>query len=651
MTLIKFNTALTQRVHTVDVPNSVGNSVTLRLSGMRGVSSQAALGTLATVSMGAQASRFIGPHGIAPAHTARVVATGAALEPPWALRGVATAVRMIPDALRLPLIQAAALALGPRLASLALPTLALGTALYPAHSGVSDLPPQPRRAGSENSNTVAYTSLNEWRSPGDEGFRVHDPNQWTLPRGSAAPPKVENKEELLITGNRGPMIHEGGDKVVLPPNEGRARIEPALGDFIHLAKQGEGWGQDGNPMVRDVDGDVPLRTIKPQGYLPPEVEHFDPHDVRVVGPNVLADYPSGWVQTQQTRDPRLPPVVTLRELRSGKYDGLNFGYDGVTVVTGPGEVFPIKEVLTQLSLGDAAKPRRHLQVVNGSAVPVHAQGATKQAPIERGSNAKHNLQLTKETFRAPDGSYSSYYRIYGYEHADVTAPGPHFVHKPVRRRGLALVRTDRSEFLGPLLGNKTWDELALDQPHDRKMAGARFSENLMQRGAERFSDIPGPEISDPLERIVYEKSNGTFGINLYGTEWVKNRPGLVRGRTLEVNGKGVQVKHRMSSSSLDDVIRLEGVPEADAADVLAAVANQYARQGVKAGKSRALVELDVSGYSDATVSALLDKTRGEGRMAYRLLNYDFETGTYNDGPSSKSAPDWRILIELYFPAK
>ena len=87
MSPIKFNAALTERVHHVEVPQAHGTPVVLRLNGMKAERANPARGALtATVSRTKPAA----PSNVRMnAPTARVMPNAAAMKLPWSVHSVA----------------------------------------------------------------------------------------------------------------------------------------------------------------------------------------------------------------------------------------------------------------------------------------------------------------------------------------------------------------------------------------------------------------------------------------------------------------------------------------------------------------------------------------------------------------------------------
>ncbi len=223
MSAIKFNAALTQRVHCVEIPQQVGSPVVLRLNGMALGAAKIPAQVSAPPRVGSAMQAATKPPSIKtpapPPHTVRLGAA-ATMEAPWSMRAITAAVQELPGALRLAAFQGAAM-IGTRLAPFVLPTVALSAALYPRSIGFSSLPVPPR-------------------SDHAEGFKLldaHDPVQAGVPHTEYTRPRTERKRELPITATTEPELHPGGQPVTLPTTPGKSVHTDRPSDHIHLAQQ------------------------------------------------------------------------------------------------------------------------------------------------------------------------------------------------------------------------------------------------------------------------------------------------------------------------------------------------------------------------------------------------------------------------------
>lgn len=221
MSLIKFNAALTERVHQVEVPQPHGAPVALRLSGMKAEGASSVRGALTTTLPRIKPAAPSQVRTNAP--TARVMSNMAAMELPWSVNSVAAAIQEIPDALKGTLFRGAITVLGPRMASLALPTLTLVATLYSPSAGEASLP---------------FVPLNPKDRADAEGFDPLDANdqiQQGVPHTEYTRPHTPVISEHPISAPAGIEVHEGARPVQLTPLPGKAQQVPHWMDGIHLA--------------------------------------------------------------------------------------------------------------------------------------------------------------------------------------------------------------------------------------------------------------------------------------------------------------------------------------------------------------------------------------------------------------------------------
>ena len=220
-----------QRAYEIKVTSSVGEPVALRVRGMKGSGANTALPQQPRSSVlgGAvktalePAVRLSAANTTTTAHVARLTPHAAVLEAPWSVHHMAAAVQELPDALRGALIRGAGLVLGPRLASLALPTATLVATLYSPSVGDASLPFVPMRpkgrADVDGFNPLGPNDPVRRGIPGTEYTRPHTPMVRELPASATAEP-----QRL-----------EGGPSVDVQPLPGRAWHAPNASDYVFLS--------------------------------------------------------------------------------------------------------------------------------------------------------------------------------------------------------------------------------------------------------------------------------------------------------------------------------------------------------------------------------------------------------------------------------
>lgn len=243
MTSIKFSAALTARNHRVELPQAGGVApVVLRLSSMRpanggfgNFSRSAPPLTSGTPRVPPQAPSLSNAQ--AATHIARVAPNAAAMQAPWSVHSMGAAVQELPDALRGVLFRGAWSLLGPRLSTLALPTVTLAAALYPPSVGDASLPLPPRPHDADVPDT-ARMSLPPQDSQPIEGYlplNANDPALYGAPPSVVTAPPRPMIRVLPITDTAKPQHLEGGPRVEAKPMPGKAWHAPSASDYVFLS--------------------------------------------------------------------------------------------------------------------------------------------------------------------------------------------------------------------------------------------------------------------------------------------------------------------------------------------------------------------------------------------------------------------------------
>ncbi len=199
MSLIKFNAALTERVHHVEMPQSHGAAVVLRLNGMK--TKDTIPGRSALANNMPRGKPAASPSVRMNAPTARVMSNVAAMESPWSVRNVSAAVQEIPDALRSALVRGMFPLLAPRLAPLALPAVTLAAALYSPEVSDASLPFMPLNSkGRADAEGFDPLDANEVQQgvPHTEYTRPHTPMIREHPISAGAGVEAFGQRQVIL---------------------------------------------------------------------------------------------------------------------------------------------------------------------------------------------------------------------------------------------------------------------------------------------------------------------------------------------------------------------------------------------------------------------------------------------------------------------